>query len=78
MLSLSHTGVQTLLFSLCKGCSFKEPGETACGHSPEGTSCSVRGHAGSHPVGEESQVATQCFGGKQAGGPIPASQSTSS
>lgn len=37
MLSLSHTGVQTLLFSLCKGCSFKEPGETACGHSPEGT-----------------------------------------
>lgn len=143
VLSLSHTGVQTLLFSLCKGCSFKEPGETACdshpttlelprsvigeertaalpdllrysdikdelfhflsvkpfmheahthfslaqqsgwtlvgpGHSPEGTSCSVRGHTGSHPVGEESQVATQCFGGKQAGGPIPASQSPSS
>lgn len=34
MLSLSHTGVQTLLFSLCKGCSFKEPGETACDSHP--------------------------------------------
>lgn len=34
VLSLSHTGVQTLLFSLCKGCSFKEPGETACDSHP--------------------------------------------
>lgn len=130
VLSLSHTGVQTLLFSLC---SFKESGSACDSHATalelprsvqerpaalpdllrysdikdelfhflsvkpfmhphtfhwcssqderwwaQDTSCSVRGHTGSHPVGEESQVATQCVGGKQAGGPIPASQSTSS